>query len=166
MLVSHEWIMLGGLGVRPWAGCRVGWAGGESVDRVSCWVGRGCVRGPGVRPWAGCHVRWAGGASVGRVGGCRAYVDGETGGWRSSIIRSLRVCNCRDGSSRQPFPFVCWWPGSSKFCPRMTPGPESAVVCVCVCVCVCVTQNMERPGLFILTSEGRFGSFPPAQWDM
>ena len=130
VLVSHEWILLGGPGVRPWAGCRVGWAVGASVDRVSGWVARGCVCGPGVRPWAGCHVRWAGGASVGRVGGCRAYVDGETGGWRSSIIRSLRVCNCRDGSSRQPFPFVCWWPGSSEFCPRMTPGPESAVVCV------------------------------------
>ena len=130
VLVSHERIMLGGPGACPWAGCHVRWAGGASVGRVSCQVGQGCVRGQGVMS-GGLGVRpWARGASVGRVGGCRAYVDGETGGWWSFVIRSLRVCNCRDGSSRQPFPFVCWWPSSSEFCPRMTPGPESAVLCV------------------------------------
>ena len=53
MLVSHEWVVSGGPGVRPWAG-------GASMGRASCRVGRVCICGQGVMsgglgvcPWAG-----------------------------------------------------------------------------------------------------------------
>ena len=40
-------------------------------------------------------------------------------------------------------------------------------VCVCVCVCVCVLlRTWKGLALLILTNEGRFGGFTPAQWDM
>lgn len=94
-------------GVRLWAGCPVRWAGCVSVGRVTYQVGRVCIcgqgilsGGPGVHPWAMYHVRWAGDVFLGRIGGCRAYVDGEAGCWWSSVICSMKVFNCWDGSSR------------------------------------------------------------------
>lgn len=51
--VRGQGVVSGGPGVRPWIGCRVGWAGGASVGQ-GCVHGQGVMSGGlGVRPWAG-----------------------------------------------------------------------------------------------------------------